>query len=153
MFSTTLPVISGNFVTAQPLGVLGGVDYLFTGKVRRIDTTAIHQQLDLGNVVLISPVGYSPSGELFNLSAEQVATEIAIALQAEKLILMTEQSCQSVATGELIAQMTSSETQRFIENEAQLEASTKYVLQSAIHGCQSGGSRVHILNRKIDGAL
>lgn len=153
MSGAKIRVISGNFVTAQPLGVLDGIDYQFTGKVRRIDSAAIHQQLDLGHVVLISPVGYSPSGELFNLSAEQVATEIAIALQAEKLILMTEQSCQSVTTGKLIAQMTTDETQYFIDHETQLAASTKCALQSAIYGCQSGVSRVHILNRKIDGAL
>jgi len=153
MSGAKIRVISGNFVTAQPIGVLDGIDYLHTGKVRRIDSAAIHQQLDLGHVVLISPVGYSPSGELFNLSAEQVATEIAIALQAEKLILMTEQSCQSVGTGQLIAQMTTHETQHLIDHETQLAISTKCALQSAIYGCQSGVERVHILNRKIDGAL
>ncbi len=153
MSGAKIRVISGNFVTAQPLGVLDGIDYQHTGKVRRIDSSAIHQQLELGNIVLISPVGYSPSGELFNLSAEQLATEIAIALQAEKLILMTEQSCLSTETGQLIAQMTSSETQYLIDNETQLATSTKCALQSAIYGCQSGVERVHILNRKIDGAL
>ncbi|TXL05716.1 amino-acid N-acetyltransferase [Methylococcaceae bacterium HT4] len=155
MAGAKVRVISGNFVTAQPLGVHDGIDFQYTGKVRRIDHTAIHQQLDLGHVVLISPVGYSPSGELFNLSAEQVATEIAIALQAEKLILMTEQSCQTAETGQLIAQMTSAETQYLCEHEPQpqLAASTKCALQSAIYGCQAGVKRVHILNRKVDGAL
>ncbi|MCK5354964.1 MAG: amino-acid N-acetyltransferase [Methyloprofundus sp.] len=153
MSGAQVRVISGNFIMAQPIGVLKGIDYQFTGKVRRIDNAAIAQQLDLGHVVLISPVGYSPSGELFNLSAEKVATEIAIALQAEKLILMTEQSCLSSDTGQLIAQMTASETQQLIDNETQLATGTKCALQSAIYGCQSGVERVHILNRKIDGAL
>lgn len=145
-------VISGNFVTAQPLGVLEGIDFQYTGKVRRIDNEAIEQQLDLGHVLLVSPVGYSPSGELFNLSAEQVATDIAIALQAEKLILMTEQGCQSTEEDH-IAQMTSAETQYLIDHEPLLASSTKCALQSAIYGCQSGVNRVHILNRHIDGAL
>ena len=153
MSGARIRVISGNFVTAQPLGVLDGIDYQYTGKVRRIDNAAIDQQLDLGHVVLISPIGYTPSGELFNLSAEQLATEIAIALQAEKLILMTEQSCQSSKTGQLIAQMTSAETQDLCDHETQLAASTKCALQSAIYGCQAGVKRVHILNRKVDGAL
>lgn len=152
MSGAKLRVVSGNFITAQPLGVIDGIDYQYTGKVRRIDNIAIQQQLDLENIVLISPVGYSPSGDLFNLSAEQVATEIAISLQAEKLILMTEQSCQSAA-GELIAQMTIDETKQFIEQESQLASSTQHALKSAIHGCQSGVKRVHILNRLIDGAL
>jgi len=137
MSGAKLRVISGNFVTAQPQGIIDGVDYQFTGKVRRIDNIAIQQQLDLGNIVLISPIGYSPSGDLFNLSAEQLATEIAISLQAEKLILMTEQSCQS-ASGSVIAQMTSDETQAFIKHEKQLSPSTQHALESAIYGCHSG---------------
>jgi amino-acid N-acetyltransferase len=153
MSGAKLRVISGNFVTAQPLGVIKGIDFQYTGKIRRVDNTAIQQQLDLNNIILISPIGYSPSGDLFNLSAEQVATEIAISLQAEKLILMTEQSCQS-ATGQLIAQMTTDETKRFIsQSPLQLAFSTQQALNSAIHGCQSGVKRVHILNRLIDGAL
>lgn len=152
MSGAELRVVSGNFITAQPLGVIDGVDFQNTGKIRRINNTAIQQQLDLENIVLISPIGYSPSGDLFNLSAEQVATEIAISLQAEKLILMTEQSCQS-AKGELIAQMTTEETKQFINQESQLASSTQHALQSAIHGCQSGVKRVHILNRLIDGTL
>ena len=152
MSGAELRVVSGNFITAQPLGVIDGVDFQNTGKIRRINNTAIQQQLDLENIVLISPIGYSPSGDLFNLSAEQVATEIAISLQAEKLILMTEQSFQS-ATGELIAQMTTEETKQFINQESQLASSTQHALKSAIHGCQSGVKRVHILNRLIDGAL
>jgi len=152
MAGAKLRVISGNFVTAQPQGIIDGVDYQFTGKVRRIDNIAIQQQLDLGNIVLISPVGYSPSGDLFNLSAEQLATEIAISLQTEKLILMTEQSCQT-SSGNLISQMTSDETQEFINHEQPLAESTRHVLESAIYGCHSGVKRVHILNRKIDGAL
>lgn len=153
MSGARVRVISGNFVTAQPLGVLEGIDYQHTGKVRRIDSAAIHQQLDLGHVVLVSPIGYTPSGELFNLSAEQLATEIAVALQAEKLILMTEQSCISTQTGQLIAQMTSAETLHLIEHETQLAASAQCALKSAIYGCQAGVNRVHILNRKVDGAL
>ncbi|MDF1582697.1 MAG: amino-acid N-acetyltransferase [Methyloprofundus sp.] len=153
MSGAKIRVISGNFVTAQPQGVINGVDLQYTGKVRRVDNAAIQQQLDLGHVVLISPVGYSPSGDLFNLSAEQLATDVAIALQAEKLILMTEQSCHSTDSGQLIAQMTTAETQAFIDNEPQLKLSTKHALQSAIQGCKAGVARVHILNRKVDGAL
>jgi len=153
MSGAKIRVISGNFVTAQPQGVINGVDLQYTGKVRRVDNAAIQQQLDLGHVVLISPVGYSPSGDLFNLSAEQLATDVAIALQAEKLILMTEQSCHSTESGQLIAQMTTAETQDFIDHEPQLKLSTKHALQSAIQGCKAGVGRVHILNRKVDGAL
>jgi amino-acid N-acetyltransferase len=90
MAGAKIKVASGNFVIAKPLGVIEGVDYQHTGQVRRIETSAIQQLLDQDTVVLISPLGYSPSGEIFNLAAEQVATEVAIALQADKLILLTE---------------------------------------------------------------
>jgi amino-acid N-acetyltransferase len=153
MSGAKIRVISGNFVTAQPQGVINGIDLQYTGKVRHVDKTAIQQQLDLDHVVLISPVGYSPSGDLFNLSAEQLATDVAITLQAEKLILMTEQSCHSIESGQLIAQMTTAETQAFIDHEPRLKFSTKHALQSAIKGCKAGVNRVHILNRKEDGAL
>ncbi len=95
MAGAKIKVSSGNFVIAKPMGIIDGVDFQHTGKVRRIEHSAIHQQLDQDNVVLISPIGYSPSGEIFNLSAEHVAKRVAIELQAEKLILLTEQSCTS----------------------------------------------------------
>ena len=91
MAGSGLKVASGNFVTAKPLGVIDGIDYCHTGEVRRIDSKAIQLQLEQKNVVLLSPIGYSPTGEVFNLSAEQVATAVAAALNAEKLILLTEQ--------------------------------------------------------------
>ena len=78
---------SGNFVTAQPVGIIDGVDLGHTGQVRRIDTQAIEQQLDLNNIVLLPPLGYSPTGEVFNLSAEAIATVCASELKADKLII------------------------------------------------------------------
>ena len=61
-------VSSGNYITAKPMGVVDGVDMQLTGEVRRIDTEAIQQRLDDGDIVLISPLGYSPTGEIFNLT-------------------------------------------------------------------------------------
>jgi amino-acid N-acetyltransferase len=79
-------VISGNFIRAKPLGVIDGVDYQHTGVVRKVNTKAIRQQLDLGATLLISPLGYSLSGEIFNANSTQVAAEVAVALAAEKFI-------------------------------------------------------------------
>ncbi len=149
MAGAKIKVSSGNFVIAKPLGIIDGIDYQHTGRVRRIEQTAIHQQLDQDNVVLISPIGYSPSGEIFNLAAEQVATEIAIALKAEKLILLTEQSCKK--NRQLIQQMTVTEAECFLQES---ETDTLYhSLNAAIQSCQQGVKRVHLINRKIDGAL
>ncbi len=149
MAGAKIKVASGNFVIAKPMGIIDGLDYQHTGKVRRIEHSAISQLLDQDNVVLISPIGYSPSGEIFNLVAEQVATEVAIALQADKLILLTEQSC--LKNNQLIAQMTVDEVMEYQQTISQKVMVNS--LQAAIQCCQSGVSRVHLINRHIDGAL
>ena len=76
MANARLRVASGNFVTARPLGVQGGVDFHYTGEVRRIDGEAIQSRLAEGEIVLIPPLGYSPTGEVFNLDADDVATAV-----------------------------------------------------------------------------
>ena len=153
MAGSDLKVASGNFVTAKPIGVIEGIDYCHTGEVRRIDSTALHQQLDQNNVILISPIGYSPSGEVFNLSAEQVATAVSISLKAEKLILLTEQSCINPESNEAIRQLTTSETELFLNQHPKLSEIITLPLKAAIQSCQSGIERVHLINRHIDGAL
>ena len=149
MAGAKIKVSSGNFVIAKPLGILDGIDYKHTGKVRRIEHAAIHQQLENDNVVLISPIGYSPSGEIFNLAAEQVATEVAIALDAEKLILLTEHDC--LADQQLIQQMTTDELKTFLQQDLSTEQAQS--LNAALQSCQQGVQRVHLIQRKTDGAL
>ena len=153
MAGSGLKVASGNFVTAKPLGVIDGVDYCHTGEVRRIDSKAIQLQLEQKNVVLISPIGYSPTGEIFNLSAEQVATEIAIALNAEKLILLTEQSLQNPDNNQPVRQITTDEASLFLQNHPTMPDVLALPLKAAIQSCQSGVNRVHLIDRTVDGAL
>src|SRR5690606_2319067 len=88
MAGADIRVASGNFVTAKPIGVIDGVDLQHTGEVRKIDEVGIQKRLDDGEMVLLSPMGYSPTGETFNLSLEDVAVSTAIALDAEKLIFL-----------------------------------------------------------------
>ena len=153
MAGAKIRVTSGNFVTAKPLGVLDGIDYCYTGQVRRIDADAIHQQLDLNSVVLISPIGYSPSGEVFNLSAEEVATEVAIALRAEKLILLTEDSCQSPDNQQPIQQLTTQQAEALLQAEPGLPEAVTRSLRAATQSCAKGVQRAHLINRHVDGAL
>lgn len=153
MAGSSLRVVSGNYVIAKPIGVIEGIDYCHTGEIRRIDSAAIHQQLAQNTIVLISPIGYSPSGEIFNLSAEQVATTVSIALKAEKLILLTEHSCCNPENGEHIRQMTTDETEILLQHHQDLSDLIKLPLKAAIQSCQAGIERVHLINRHIDGAL
>ena len=92
MHGAQIRVSTGNFVIAKPIGVRDGIDFKYTGLVRRIDAEGINTQLNFGSIVLLSPVGYSSTGEVFNLALEDVAAKTAIALKADKLITLTEQT-------------------------------------------------------------
>lgn len=153
MAGAKVKVASGNFVTAKPIGIIDGIDFCHTGEVRRVDSAAIHQLLDLDNVVLISPIGYSPSGEVFNLSAEQVATSVAIALKAEKLILLTEQTYFYPENKKPMPQMTIAEANDFLNHHTELDEAISQPLRAAIKACQDGIERVHLLDRHCNGAL
>lgn len=153
MASSRLSVVSGNFVMARPLGVLDGIDYIHTGEVRRVENSALQQQLEARNIVLISPIGYSPSGEVFNLSAEQVAMQVAISLKADKLILLTEQDVKADGNSEKIRQMTAEETVNFLDNNPGLSNTLLLSLKAAVQSCQQGVKRVHLINRHIDGVV
>lgn len=149
-----LKVASGNFVIAKPIGVIDGIDYCHTGEIRRIDSEALQQQLGQNAIVLISPIGYSRSGEVFNLSAEQVATAVAIEVQAEKLILLTEQHCCDPGTGQQIQQMTASEADALLhQHQTTIPDGIRLALTAAIQSCRSGVGRVHLVDRATDGAL
>src|SRR5574343_1628210 len=90
MAGATVRVFSGNFITARPVGLIDGVDFLHSGLVRKVDTEGIQRTLDMGALVLLSPFGFSPTGEAFNLTMEDVATSVAMALQADKLMFLSE---------------------------------------------------------------
>ncbi len=82
-------VVSGNFFTAQPYGVIDGVDFKFTGYPRRFEVKKIQQVLDSRDVLLLTPLGSSPSGEIFNVNTEHLAASVAGALKASKVIFFT----------------------------------------------------------------
>ena len=152
MSGARLGIVSGNFVTARPYGIHDGVDYRHTGVVRRVHARAINQQLELGNIVLLSPVAYSTTGESFNLHAEDVATEAAVALQADKLINLTDGPITVTSEGECLRQTTPLEMQALIEAD-DLAGAPVAVLRNALQACRQGVRRVHLLDRDTDGAL
>jgi amino-acid N-acetyltransferase len=153
MAGARIRVASGNVVTARPMGVHDGIDYLHTGEVRRIDTEAIHQQLEQGAVMLLSPLGYSPTGEVFNLSAEDVATSAAIALQADKVLYLVEGSGLRDTRKRLIRELTLNAAQQLLDSRRHLPDDMRRILYSAVNLSLNGIPRVHIISRQIDGAL
>lgn len=151
MHGSSIRVCSGNFVTARPLGVIEGVDYLNTGAVRRVDTTGINRQLDDGALVLLAPLGYSPTGEVFNLSVEDVATKTAAALQADKLIVLGSEAGITDSDGQLIRQAQLSAVADLIENASSQEQFNQ--LRAASEACAHGVARCQVLSYRDDCAL
>ena len=153
MAGASLRVVSGNFVTAQPYGIRNGIDFCQTGNVRNVDASAIKQHLQNNNVVLVSPIGYSPTGEIFNLHAEDVATEIAIALNADKLIFVMENNEVTDNEGKLLQQLNLPQAEAWLNNHNGDNKETQTHLNNAAQACRGGVRRVHLLSRQTDGAL
>jgi amino-acid N-acetyltransferase len=161
MAGNQLNVVSGNFVISQPLGVDEGVDYCHSGKIRRIDIDGINRTLDQGSIVLLGPVASSVTGECFNLLAEEVATQVAIKLKAEKLIGFCSEQGVIDESGNSIAELLPSDVERLIkkyEQDSRIDphdiATGKIrFLRAAITACRAGVPRCHLLSYKEDGAL
>ena len=162
MAGSTVRVISGNFLTARPVGIVDGVDFKHTGLVRKVDVAGIMRSLDMGALVLLSPFGFSPTGEAFNLNMEEVATSVASELQTDKLIFLTEipgiriqhdapasednpidTELPLAAAEALLAQISS----------PQQPTDTGFYLQHCVRACKAGVERSHILPFATDGAL
>lgn len=152
MSGARLRVATGNFVMARPLGVRGGVDYWYTGEVRRVDTEAIKQRLDTGAVVLISNLGYSWTGDVFNLGVHDVAGSVAEALGADKLVCLTEGDGVLDRDGKLVREISPSAVDGLLEDNALLLDVRRW-LQASARACLGGVRRAHLLTRFIDGAL
>jgi len=154
MANADIRVASGNFVTAKPIGVVEGVDYIHTGEVRKIDAVGIRDRLDHNELVLLSPLGYSPTGEIFNVALEDVAASAAAALQAEKLIFLMD--APGVVTGkraELRRELTCSDAEKLLARDVALPPDVQLYLPRAVRACREGVKRVHLISSRTEGGL
>jgi amino-acid N-acetyltransferase len=146
-----ISVVSGNFVTARPVGILDGVDFQHTGVVRKIDAESIRHSLASRKLVLLSPLGFSPTGEAFNLAMEDVASAAAIALRADKLVFLTETD-GLVEGGELIRELSLDDAYKLQES-GQVQGDAGFYLKHSIRACRGGVARAHIIPYALDGSL
>ena len=147
---------SGNFIIAQPLGVDDGVDYCHSGRIRRIDEDAIHRQLDSGAIVLMGPVAVSVTGESFNLTSEEIATQLAIKLKAEKMIGFCSSQGVTNDDGDIVSELFPNEAQARVEAQEEkgdYNSGTVRFLRGAVKACRSGVRRCHLISYQEDGAL
>ncbi|MDQ2779887.1 MAG: amino-acid N-acetyltransferase [Rhodoferax sp.] len=159
MANATVRVVSGNFLTARPVGIVDGVDFIHSGLVRRVDSAAIRRAIESGALVLLSPFGFSPTGEAFNLTMEDVATATAVALQADKLVFMTEtpgiREDPADAESPIDTELALVEAKRLLANlpPALEPTDTGFYLQYCVKACEGGVERSHMLPYATDGAL
>ena len=162
MAGATVRVLSGNFITARPVGIVDGVDFQHSGLVRKVDVAGINRTLDMGAMVLLSPFGFSPTGEAFNLTMEEVATSVATALHADKLIFVTE------IAGIRMDPAQEESDENPVDTELPLAAAEKllaelpnplaptdaaFYLQHCVKACKGGVERSHIIPFAVDGSL
>jgi len=150
MAGAEIRVASGNYIAAQPIGVLDGVDYQFTGQVRKVDTVAITRHLEGGDVVLVPNIGYSPTGEVFNVAWEDVAQSVAAALRADKLLLFVDR-LPADRKGKVLGELTSREAEVLMKKDA-LGPHTSRALHAALGALGAGVGRAHLLSRRTPGA-
>ncbi|WP_019274153.1 amino-acid N-acetyltransferase [Vibrio coralliilyticus] len=160
MAGTQLNVVSGNFVIAQPLGIDDGVDYCHSGRIRRIDVESINRTLDQGSIVLLGPIASSVTGESFNLLSEEVATQVALKLHADKLIGFCSEQGVIDENGNAVAELFPREAEQFLEkleqdsdNNEDSASGTIRFLRAATTACRAGVPRSHLVSYKVDGAL
>jgi amino-acid N-acetyltransferase len=145
-------VVSGNFVTARPLGILDGVDFQHTGVVRKVDADAIRFTLANNALVLVSPLGFSPTGEAFNLTMEDVASSIAVALKADKLVFIADIDGVRDRAGKLHQELSMAQAETLLAN-ADVEADAAYNLNFVLKACRGGIARAHIIPYALDGGV
>jgi len=159
MANAIVRVVSGNFLTARPVGIVDGIDFQQSGLVRKVDATAIRRAIESGAVVMLSPFGFSPTGEAFNLSMEDVATSTAIAVKADKLLFLTEvagiHEVRDDPESPIDTELALADAERLL---ASLPSPTQptdiaFYLQHCVKACRGGVERSHILPFAVDGAL
>ena len=150
MAGAQIRVASGNYIAAKPVGVVDGIDFQFTGSVRKVDSIAIARRLEAGEVVLVPHIGYSPTGEVFNLAWEDVAENTARALKADKLLLYVDQ-LPTGRRGQIVSELTAREAETLLKKDT-LPAPTRRAIEHALRAVRGGVGRVHLVSRRADGA-
>jgi amino-acid N-acetyltransferase len=150
---------TGNVVIAKPLGILDGVDMGYAGEVRRIDAAPIRDVLDQSGIVALPNLGYSPSGEVFNLQVEDVATRVAMALNADKLVFYGQEQGVRDQRGERVSELLTGPTATWLNESLQNQDPNVALpeqlrqIQAACEACGGGVQRSHLISYREDGSL
>ena len=153
MARAQINVVSGNYITARPIGVRKGVDFQFTGAVRKVDAAALSAHLDVADIVLVPFTGYSSTGEVFNLAWEDVAESVAVALRADKLLMYTDK-LPSNRKGEVVSELTADDAEALAAaKKSNLTPGARRALEHLARAVENGVARGHLVTRRSPGSL
>lgn len=152
MARAQINVVSGNYITARPIGVRKGVDFLFTGAVRKVDAEALASQLDVADIALVPPLGYSTTGEVFNLAWEDVAESVAVALKADKLLMYTDK-LPADRKGNIVSELTADEAATISGKKTDLTPAAARALEHLARAVKGGVRRGHLITRRAEGSI
>lgn len=155
MANAGIRVISGNFTLARPVGIVDGVDFSYSGVVRKVDAASIRTALNSKQIVLLSNIGYSATGEAFNLPMEEVAAATAIALDADKLVFVSEVPGIADEQGRIQTEISEDTARRLLASggSAQVPELARPYLKAALKACEGGVTRSHIVPFETDGVV
>lgn len=162
LFESDIKLSSGNFITARPLGILNGIDMKFTGQVRKVNSESIQAKLNNGEIVIISPLGYSPIGDIFNLSYEQLASAVASSMKAHKLIFYINSNGIINLRGELLTELTTEKATNLIhqierDSNPNKALNISYqdfnIIKSSLDAIKNKVEKIHLINRHTNGSI
>jgi len=154
MSGAKIKIRSGNFITAKPQGIIDGIDHQMTGKVRSVDGQGILEIVAQESIPLLSPLGYSITGEVFNLSFADVGVNVASQIQADKILIFNDDGPIYDRSNTLYRQLTLSECEDFLREQQHLAPANSYFsLRSCLAACKRGVPRAHIISSQEDGTL
>ncbi len=142
-----------NAIIAHPMGILQGVDHLFTGKVERVDTELLQTLLAQGVVPVVPPLGFDGDGKTYRVNSDGVALAVAEALKASKLIFIT---CADglICNGQLIRQSLVGDIESMLsQRKCDFTPEAHSKASHAAAACRAGVPRVHIINGRVDEGL
>lgn len=148
-----LRAVSTNAVIAHPLGIIGGVDHLYTGKVERVDTEMLLGLLQQGIIPVVPPLGFDGDGKTFRVNSDAIAFSLAAQLRAVKLIYVTTTE-GLLRQGQLLRQLPVHELQSILERApGDFAPEMLSKARHAVAACEQGVPRVHIINGRVDESL
>jgi amino-acid N-acetyltransferase len=154
--SVDLRAAYANSIIAHPAGILGGVDFLYSGRVERVDTKALHLFLNEGIIPVIPPIGFDGEGKTFRVNSDGIAVEVAEAMRAMKVIFLS--SADNLRLdGVEVRQLSIAETEDLLKKQksksVDFDPRLASKLEHAARACRQGVPRAHLLNGSVDEAL